>query len=113
MDRSTIHIVYEYVFCRGTSTSETAGNINKVFGEDVTNERTVCQWFQKFRSGDFTLENQPRGRPQTKVDNDELQTVVEMDTSQTTHSNSHCSQPSVFLSPVKELESLDLQPRYS
>jgi len=32
----------------------------------------VCWWFEIFRSGDFNLENELHGRPETKVDNDEL-----------------------------------------
>lgn len=62
---------------------QTARNINEVFGENVANERTVRRWFKKFRSGDFSLENEPRGRPETKVD-DELKVAVEADTTQTT-----------------------------
>ena len=44
---------------------------------------TVSFWFAKFCSGDFSLENEPRGRPQAKVNNDELKAIVESDTSQT------------------------------
>ncbi|XP_026823537.1 histone-lysine N-methyltransferase SETMAR-like, partial [Ooceraea biroi] len=37
-----------------------------------------------FRDGDFSLANEPRGRPKTKVDNDHLRAVVESDPSQST-----------------------------
>lgn len=43
----------------------------------MTNECTVRLRFEKFRSGNFTLQNQPCSRLETKVDNDELETVVE------------------------------------
>ncbi|XP_014772226.1 histone-lysine N-methyltransferase SETMAR-like [Octopus bimaculoides] len=82
MGRSKIRVVYEYEFRRGT---QTARSLNEVFGEDVANERTVSRRFEKFRSGDYNLENQPCSRPETNVDNDELETVVAADTSQTTH----------------------------
>ncbi|EZA62492.1 Histone-lysine N-methyltransferase SETMAR [Ooceraea biroi] len=36
------------------------------------------------RDGDFSLANEPRGRPKTKVDNDHLRAVVESDPSQST-----------------------------
>jgi len=84
MDKSKIRVIFEYEFRRGTNAAQTARNINDIFGKDVANERTVRRWFEKFRSGDFDLENEPRGRPETKVDNDELKVVVEADTSQTT-----------------------------
>ena len=41
-------------------------------------------WFEKFRSGDFSLENEPRGRPQPKLNNDQAKANLESDTSQTT-----------------------------
>nr|XP_026488479.1 putative uncharacterized protein DDB_G0267716 [Vanessa tameamea] len=41
-------------------------------------------WFQRFRSGNFDLQNQPRGRPETKVKNEELKAIVEDDSSQST-----------------------------
>ena len=41
-------------------------------------------WFAKFCSGDFGLENEPRGKPQSNVNNNELKAIAESDTSQTT-----------------------------
>ncbi|RLU15321.1 hypothetical protein DMN91_012315 [Ooceraea biroi] len=64
--------------------SETARNINAVFGEGSTTKATVGNWFKNFRDGDFSLANEPRGRPKTKVDNDHLRAVVESDPSQST-----------------------------
>ena len=84
MDKSKLRVIFEYEFRRKTTAVQTARNINEVFGEGVANERTVRRWFAKFRSGDFNLENELRGRPETKVNNDELKAVVEADTSQTT-----------------------------
>ena len=84
MDKSKIRVVLEYEFRRGTNTAQTVRNLIEVFGEDAPNQSTVSRWFTKFRSGDFGLENEPRGRPETKVNNDELKALVESDTSQTT-----------------------------
>ncbi|XP_014773845.1 potassium voltage-gated channel protein Shaw [Octopus bimaculoides] len=83
MDRSTIRVVYECEFRRGTNSSQMFLNINEVFNDDVASEHTVCRWFEKFRSGDSILENQPNGRPETKIENDGLETVMEADISQT------------------------------
>ena len=70
-----------------------------MFGGNVANERTVRRWFERFRSGDFSLENKPLGRPATKIDNHELKAVLEEDTSQTTPAlsdsfHSYCIGPS-------------------
>ena len=35
------------------------------------------RWFEKFRSGDFSLQNEPHGRPKTSVNNDVLKALVE------------------------------------
>ncbi|RLU22725.1 hypothetical protein DMN91_005003 [Ooceraea biroi] len=82
MEKSKIRVIYEYEFRRGTTVSETARNINAVFGEGSTTKATVGNWFKNFKDGDFSLANEPRGRPKTKVDNDHLRAVVESDPSQ-------------------------------
>ncbi|KAJ0181713.1 hypothetical protein K1T71_002435 [Dendrolimus kikuchii] len=50
----------------------------------VSQKKTVRFWFQRFRYGNFDLQNKPRGRPETKFDNAELKAIVEEDSSQTT-----------------------------
>ena len=72
-----------YEFKLNQSTAETARKINMAFGNDSVNERTVRRWFAKFRSGDFSLEDEPRsGRP-TVIQDEDLRTLVETDPSQT------------------------------
>ena len=53
-----------------------------MFGIQVATNATVARWFKKFRSGDFDLSNEPRGRPKTRVDNDVLKATVEANSSQ-------------------------------
>ncbi|XP_025155728.1 histone-lysine N-methyltransferase SETMAR-like, partial [Harpegnathos saltator] len=84
MDKLKIRVIFKYEFRCRTNVAQTTRNINEVFGEDVANKRTVHRWFEKFRSGDFNVENEPCGRLETKVNNDELKAVVEADISQTT-----------------------------
>ena len=55
-----------------------------VQSEDSTSHSTISFWFASFRSGDFSLENESRERPQPKVNNDELKAIVESDSFQTT-----------------------------
>ncbi|XP_050354867.1 uncharacterized protein LOC126776409 isoform X3 [Nymphalis io] len=76
--------IYEYEFYRGTSATETARRIIDLYGAGVAKESTVHFWFQRFHSGNFDLQNQPRGRPETKVENEELKAIVEADSSQST-----------------------------
>lgn len=74
----------EYEFRRGTNATQTARNIKNVYGENCTNERTTRYWFSRFRSGNFDLKNEARGRPETLVNNDELKAIVEADETQST-----------------------------
>lgn len=60
-------------------------NINAAFGENTTNERTsTCLQFNHLQNGNFDLKNEPRIKPGTKVNNDELQVMVEAVLYQTT-----------------------------
>jgi len=85
MERSEIRTIMKYEFLRGTTASQTARNINSVFGSSVTTQQTVSNWFAKFRTGNFDLTNEPRGRPESKVNNDELKVIVEFDPSQSAY----------------------------
>jgi len=54
-------VIFEFEFRRGSNAAQTARNIDIVFSDKMVNECTVRRWFEKFRSGDFNLENEPRG----------------------------------------------------
>ncbi|RLU15284.1 hypothetical protein DMN91_012278 [Ooceraea biroi] len=112
MEKSKIRVIYEYEFRRGTTVSETARNINAVFGEGSTTKATVGNWFKNFRDGDFSLANEPRGRPKTRVDNDHLRAVVESDPSQSTRelaSIFNVSKPTILvhLAAIDKIKKLD------
>ena len=66
---------------RGTTSSLTARNINSIFDSSVATQQVVSNWFTKFRTGNFHHTNEPRGRPKSKVNNDELKVTVEPDQS--------------------------------
>ncbi|CAK9813002.1 Histone-lysine N-methyltransferase SETMAR [Anthophora plagiata] len=83
MDKTKMRVIFEYEFRRGTNAAQTSRNVNEVFGKDIANERTVHRWFEIFRSGDFDLQNEPRGRPESKVDDNQLKAVVEANPSET------------------------------
>ncbi|RVE43070.1 hypothetical protein evm_012277 [Chilo suppressalis] len=84
MENMKYRYIYEYKFYRGTSAAGTARRIVDVYGAGIAKESTVRFWFQCFRSGNFDLQNQPRGRPEIKVENEDLKAIVEADLSQST-----------------------------
>ncbi|XP_065674006.1 uncharacterized protein LOC136090956 [Hydra vulgaris] len=72
-----------YEFKLGRNATQAAKNICTAFGEGTVSERTAQKWFQRFSSGDESIEDLPRsGRP-LLVDEDELKDAVESDSSQT------------------------------
>ena len=56
---------------------------SQAFDNDNVNERTARRWFAKFRSGDFSLEDEPRGCRPAVMQDEDLRTLVETDSSQT------------------------------
>uniref|UniRef100_A0A5S6QRV5 HTH_48 domain-containing protein n=1 Tax=Trichuris muris TaxID=70415 RepID=A0A5S6QRV5_TRIMR len=53
------------------------------FGAHSVSERTVRRWYRKYEQGDESLESEPRGRPESRVDTDTLKELVEADPSLT------------------------------
>ncbi|XP_035727797.1 histone-lysine N-methyltransferase SETMAR-like [Vespa mandarinia] len=77
MNSTDIRIIFLYEYELGNNEAKAARNINQAFGENTVNDRKVQRWFEKFRSGDFSLLNEPHGRPETSVKNDALKALVE------------------------------------
>ena len=79
MEKHQIRVIFLYEFKLGRNATETAKKINQVFGPDVVNDQTIRRWFDKFRTGNTSLVDEPRlGRPGT-VDDDVLRDLVEAD----------------------------------
>lgn len=79
MEGSQKRLLFLYEFKLGHNAAEATRNICRAFGADAANERTTQRWFEKFRSGDMTLQSEPRGHPGPSIDNDELRLIVESD----------------------------------
>ncbi|XP_047344850.1 histone-lysine N-methyltransferase SETMAR-like [Vespa velutina] len=77
MNSTDIRVIFVYEYKLGNNAAKVPRNINQVFGENTVNDRKVQRWFEKFRSGDFSLQNEPRRRPETSVKNDALKALVE------------------------------------
>lgn len=72
-----LRILFLYEFKLGHSAATASRNINSVFGKGSVSERTIRWWFEKFRSGDLSLKNEPRGRPRSVLNEDQLRAMVE------------------------------------
>ncbi|XGW33546.1 hypothetical protein V3C99_017727 [Haemonchus contortus] len=76
--------IYFYEFKQGRTAAQTARNINEVWGQGSVNECTVQRWFQKFRAGNTSLEDEPHGSRLPTLDIDRLKASVEADPHKTT-----------------------------
>ena len=57
------HIIL-YHFEKGHKAAEAFRDLNELFGEGTIGERQVRRWFERFKSGDTSLEDEGRrGRP--------------------------------------------------
>ena len=73
-----------YDFKSGLKATESARRINDAFGSDTISERTVREWFARFRAGDNNLQDKPRsGRP-SELNDDRLKRLVKANPQQTT-----------------------------
>ncbi|XP_014607008.1 PREDICTED: histone-lysine N-methyltransferase SETMAR-like [Polistes canadensis] len=73
-----------YYIRKGKNARQDAKKIRDVYGNEALKERQCQDWFEKFRSGDFSLkDNQRSGRP-VKLNEDEIKTIIEADRHVTT-----------------------------
>ena len=72
------HILLFY-FRKGKNAAQTAKNLRDVYGEKTLKDRQCRNWFDKFRSGDFSLKDEQRlGRP-NEVYDDQVKVIIESD----------------------------------
>lgn len=79
MNQQKLHFRHSilYEFQIGHNATEAHKNLCFVFGKSIVSVRMVQRWFEKFRSGDINLQDEPRtGRPD-EIDDDALRALVD------------------------------------
>ncbi|KAI1720226.1 flavin-binding monooxygenase-like domain-containing protein [Ditylenchus destructor] len=76
-NRGVIRELLKFEFELGHSAKEAMDNINRAKGAGTVSRTTAYEWFSKFKSGNMTIEDNPRsGRPR-EVDRDAVVNAVE------------------------------------
>ncbi|UYV71885.1 SETMAR [Cordylochernes scorpioides] len=65
------------------SATEAHRFFEEVHGDNALSKSQCYRWFKKFQSGDFELDNEPRGKPHQKFEDAELQALLDDDSTQT------------------------------
>lgn len=98
ISQEQLRAIIFYEWRRGTNASTTAKNIQDAFSENVVSHRTVQRWFNRFKSGNTSLEDKERsGRPST-IDDDALLRCIKEKPEASTHELARelgCTQPSI------------------
>ena len=77
------HILLFY-FRKGKNASQAHKKLCAVYDDEALKERQCQNWFDKFRSGDFSLKDEKRsGRP-VEVDDDLIKAIIDSDRHSTT-----------------------------
>ena len=73
-----------YDFKQGKSAAESHHALSEIFGEEALSESQCRRWFQRFRNGNESLDDEEHGNRPQVVDDQVLKSVVELDPCQTT-----------------------------
>ncbi|KIH52597.1 hypothetical protein ANCDUO_17299 [Ancylostoma duodenale] len=79
-----LRVCMPYQFKQGKTAAETQRSLCNAFEEDVISERQCWRWFDRFRNGDESLEDEQHQRRRQAVDSDALKETVKSDFCQTT-----------------------------
>ena len=60
-----------------------------MYGEGAVTDQTCQNWFEKFRAGDFSLDDAPRSGRLAEVDSDQIKTLIENNQRYTTREIAH------------------------
>ena len=70
------HILLFY--CRkGKKAAQAAKKLRDVYDEEALKNRQCRNWFEKFRSGDFSLKDEQRSGRTNEVDDDQIKAIIE------------------------------------
>ena len=77
------HILLFY-FRKGKNASQARKKLCALYGDEALKERQCQNWFDKFRSSDFSLKDEKRSGRTVEVDDDLIEAIIDSDRHSTT-----------------------------
>ena len=65
-----------FFYQKGKNAKQTANKICAIYGKGVVAERIVRKWFSRFKTGNFSLEDQERPGRRSTTDEDQIKTLI-------------------------------------
>ncbi|GFW43372.1 mariner Mos1 transposase [Trichonephila clavipes] len=75
--------VLSFCFYKKKSLAEAHRMLSNTYGEAAIRERTSREWFQRFKNGDFEVEDQHGGGREKVFEDAELEALLDQDLCQT------------------------------
>jgi len=77
MKKNKVHFrhVMLYYYCKGKNVIQIRKKICAIYNKKNVNDRLCQFWPAKFHTGNFSVENAPRSRRPTKIDEDQIKTL--------------------------------------
>ena len=73
-----------FYFRKGKNASQARKKLRAIYGDEALKVRQCQNWFDKFRSGDFSLEDEKRSGRTVEVDDDLIEAIIDSDRHSTT-----------------------------
>jgi len=71
------HVCIKFCFKLGKAFTETSQMLQQAYGEDCLSRTQCHEWYQCFKSGRTSIEDDPKsGRPSTSMDDDHVEKVL-------------------------------------
>ncbi|GFS68654.1 mariner Mos1 transposase [Trichonephila clavipes] len=77
------HLREVLIFCFNMKKSAAYRMLSNTYGEAAISERTCREWFQRFKDGDFVVEDQHGGGRENVFEDAELEALLDQDSCQT------------------------------
>lgn len=82
-DKLFIRHCIRYEFHQGKSVRKACESICSVLGDNIVSKSTCEYWYKRFKEGDFDVSDRERTGPPVKVDDQELQALLDENSCQT------------------------------